>query len=41
MTIMPKEADLDIDNNNSIYLITCDPIGSTENRLIVKGKLTN
>lgn len=41
ITIMPKETDLDIDNKNSIYLITCDPIGSTENRLIVKGKLTN
>lgn len=41
ITIMPKEADLDIDNKNSIYLITCDPIGSTKNRLIVKGKLTN
>ena len=24
---------------NSAYLITCDPIGSTENRLIVQGEL--
>lgn len=27
-------------NGNTLYLITCDPIGSTENRLIVEGELT-
>ena len=40
-TIMPGDANLEIDENNSIYLITCDPIGSTENRLIVKGEIAN
>ena len=39
-TIMSKNSDLNIDEKNSIYLITCDPIGSTENRLIIKGQLT-
>lgn len=39
VTILPAESDLKIDEKNSIYLITCDPIGSTENRLIVKGEL--
>ena len=29
------------EGGNSIYLVTCDPIGSTENRLIIQGELTN
>lgn len=41
ISIMPGDANLDIDKNNSIYLITCDPIGSTENRLIVKAEIAN
>lgn len=28
-----------VEGGNYIYLITCDPIGSTENRLIVQGEL--
>lgn len=40
-TIVPATYDLNAkENGNTLYLITCDPIGSTENRLIVEGKLT-
>ena len=39
-TIVPENYDLKPKDNN-LYLITCDPIGSTENRLIVEGELTS
>ena len=29
------------ENGTTVYLITCDPIGSTENRLIVKGEIAS
>ena len=39
-TIVPATYKLDAkENGTSLYLITCDPIGSTENRLIVEGEL--
>ena len=38
-TIVPAEHELEADEKNSVYLITCDPIGSTENRIIVQGDL--
>ena len=38
-TIVPAEHELEADGKNSVYLITCDPIGSTENRIIVQGDL--
>ncbi len=39
-TIVPATYELYAkENGNSLYLITCDPIGSTENRLIVEGQL--
>lgn len=39
--IVPATYDLNAkENGNTLYLITCDPIGSTENRLIVEGELT-
>ena len=38
-TIVPETADVNFDGDNSIYLITCDPIGSTANRLIIEGEL--
>ena len=38
-TIVPAEYELEADGKNSVYLITCDPIGSTENRIIVQGDL--
>ena len=39
-TIVPATYKLDAkENGTSVYLITCDPIGSTENRLIVEGEL--
>ena len=28
------------ENGTTVYLITCDPIGSTENRLIIEGELS-
>lgn len=34
-TIVPATYDLQISGDNSLYLITCDPIGSTANRIIV------
>ena len=38
-TIVPAEYQLDAVGKNSVYLITCDPIGSTENRIIVQSEL--
>ncbi|MBR3139855.1 MAG: sortase [Methanobrevibacter sp.] len=38
-TIVPETADVNFDGDNSIYLITCDPIGSTANRIIIEGEL--
>ena len=38
-TVVPAEHELEADGKNSVYLITCDPIGSTENRIIVQGDL--
>ena len=41
-TIVPAEYQLDaVEGGNSLYLITCDPIGSTANRLIIQGELTD
>ncbi|WP_407454742.1 sortase [Methanobrevibacter sp.] len=37
--IVPETADVNFEGDNSIYLITCDPIGSTANRLIIEGEL--
>ena len=39
-TIVPASYELTEDGPNSTYLITCDPIGSTENRIIIQGELT-
>ena len=38
-TIVPATYQANFDGANSIYLITCDPIGSTANRLIITGEL--
>ena len=38
-TIVPAAYELQPNGENSTYLITCDPIGSTENRMIVQGEL--
>ena len=38
-TIVPAAYELEPNGENSTYLITCDPIGSTENRIIVQGEL--
>ena len=39
-TIVPAEYELVAqENGTGLYLITCDPIGSTENRLIIHGEL--
>ena len=38
-TIVPEAYELQPNGENSTYLITCDPIGSTENRMIVQGEL--
>ena len=38
-TIVPATANVAFEGNSSLYLITCDPIGSTANRLIVEGEL--
>ena len=38
-TIVPATAYVEFTGNNSLYLITCDPIGSTANRLIIEGEL--
>ena len=41
-TIVPASYDLTAqEGGKNAYLITCDPIGSTENRLIVKGELVS
>ena len=41
-TIVPESYSMDaLNDTQNIYLITCDPIGSTENRIIVKGNLTS
>lgn len=40
-TIVPATYDFNAEGKNSIYLITCDPIGSTENRIIVQGEITS
>ena len=37
--IVPGTYDFYPEGTNSSYLITCDPIGSTENRIIVQGDL--
>ncbi len=40
-TIVPADYQLNaVEGGNKVYLITCDPIGSTENRLIIEGSLT-
>lgn len=40
-TIVPADYSLNAEGGgNKLYLITCDPIGSTENRLIIQGELT-
>ena len=39
-TIVPATYQLNGLNENTAYLITCDPIGSTENRLIVQGEVS-
>ena len=36
-TIVPGTSDAPFGGNESLFLITCDPIGSTENRIIVEG----
>lgn len=38
-TIVPAAYEIPASNADEVYLITCDPIGSTENRLIVQGDL--
>lgn len=39
--IVPADYQLDAaEGGNKVYLITCDPIGSTENRLIIEGTLS-
>ena len=41
-TIVPATYNLNpIENGSSLYLVTCDPIGSTENRLIIQAELSN
>ena len=41
-TIVPATYKLNAEaNGTKLYLITCDPIGSTENRLIVEGQFTS
>ena len=39
-TILPASYELNAEGSNNVYLITCDPIGSTANRIIVQGELT-
>ena len=38
-TIVPADTIPNFEGENTTYLITCDPIGSTENRMIVQGEL--
>ena len=40
-TIVPATFELSDIGGNGSYLITCDPIGSTENRMIVQGELAS
>lgn len=41
-TVVPENTELKYTNeDNNILLITCDPIGSTANRLIIEGNLTS
>ena len=41
-TIVPATYQLSAnESRNHVFLITCDPIGSTENRLIIEGEMTN
>lgn len=41
-TIVPATYELNAqEGGDRVYLITCDPIGSTENRLIVEGQFTS
>lgn len=41
-TVVPATYQLDaVEGGNSLYLITCDPIGSTENRLIIQGEMSS
>lgn len=41
-TVVPAGTDLEAtEGGDNLYLITCDPIGSTENRLIIKGELSS
>ena len=40
-TIVPADYSNAFEGANSLYLITCDPIGSTANRLIITGELEN
>ena len=40
--VVPANFELDAaEGGNKLYLITCDPIGSTENRLIIQGELSS
>ena len=39
-TIVPASYELEATGENTTYLITCDPIGSTENRIIIEGDLS-
>ena len=38
---MPATYSGGFEGASNIYLITCDPIGSTENRLIIEGEFSN
>ncbi len=38
---VPAENELNAIGKNTVYLITCDPIGSTENRIIIQGELVS
>lgn len=41
-TVVPATYEIStLKDGDNAYLITCDPIGSTENRLIVQGKLSS
>ena len=40
-TIVPADYPAQFDGDDSLYLITCDPIGSTANRLIIEGELNS
>ncbi len=41
-TVVPATYELNAqENGDRLYLITCDPIGSTENRLIIEGQFSS